>query len=56
MYTLNGMLRQVFTSYEDQLEVNVLWSKFHTYYDKIKNMLGDVVKLINKVLSSMKKS
>ena len=56
LINLNAMLRQVFTYCEDQLEVNELWTHFHKYYDKSKNLLGDAVNLINDVVRSMKKN
>ena len=52
---LNAMLKQVFTYCEDQFEVDALWCHYKAYYDKVKNLLGHAVNVIDNIVASMKK-
>ena len=48
------MLKQVFTYCEDKLEVGALWCHYKTCYDKVKNLLGHAVNVIDKIVAVKK--
>ena len=50
------MLKQIFTYCEDQFEVDALWCHYKVYYDKVKNLLGHAVNVIDNIVASMQKN